>query len=177
MDSNCKSQVDKLLPLVYEELHRIAHRHMKGERQGHTLNTTALVHEAYLKLVKKSNLQWENPSHFFAIAAQVMRRILVDYARSHNAGKRGGGAPKLTLDTNVHPMTREYASEILALDDALSRLSEFDTPKSQLVEYRFFCGLTLEETSKLMEVSVSTLKREWQLTKAWLYREIRESEA
>lgn len=177
MDSNCKNQVDKLLPLVYEELHRIAHRHMKGERHGHTLNTTALVHEAYLKLVKQSNLQWENPSHFFAIAAQVMRCILVDYARVHNAEKRGGGVRKLTLDTNAHPMTREYAGEILALDEALSKLSEFDAPKSQLVEYRFFCGLTLEETSKLMEVSISTLKREWQLAKAWLYREIRESES
>ncbi len=171
---NCenKQPIDTLLPLVYDELRRIAHRYLLGERTGHTLDTTALVHEAYLKLSKQKNLKWENPAHFFAIAARAMRCILVDYARGRNAGKRGGGKRALTLDTNIQILNRDYTSQIVALDEALTKLSEFDNRKSQLVEYRFFCGLTLEETSDLMSVSVSTLKREWRLAKAWLYREI-----
>ena len=150
---------EKLFPLVYEELRRIAHRHMARERSGHTLDTTALVHEAYLKLVDHTQADWTDRAHFFAVAASAMRRILVDYARAHAAGKRGDGARKLPLDEEML-IGGVRDIDLLALDEALTRLVAIDPQQSRVVELRFFGGLTMEETAEVMRISPATVGRE-----------------
>ena len=162
---------DELMPLVYEELHRLAHRYMGRERIGHTLQTSGLVNEAYLRLIDQSQVHWQNRAHFFGIAAQMMRRILVDYARSRSYAKRGGDAHQVSLD-EVALVTKERAAEVVALDDALSGLAEIDLRKSRIVELRFFGGLSIQETAEVLAVSPGTVMREWTLAKAWLRREM-----
>ena len=163
--------LDQLLPAVYSELHRIAMRQMRHERADHTLNATALVHEAYLKLTDQNRISWQNRAHFFAIASRVMRQVLISYARKHNAEKRGGGAPNTLLEGKEIALN-DRADELLALDEALTRLGTFDERLAQVVEYRFFGGLTIEETATVLEVSTMTVKRDWNKAKAWLYREL-----
>ena len=160
---------EKLTPLVYGELHRLAHHYMAGERAGHTLQSTALVNEAYLRLVESSRVRWQNRAHFFAISAQFMRRILVDFARSRNYLKRGGGAQKVTLDEAL-VVSREQ--DLVALDDALKALAVTDARKSRVVELRFFGGLSVEETAEVLKVSADTVTRDWRLAKVWLAREM-----
>ena len=166
-----KAALDRLTPLVYEELHRLAHRHMRLERPDHTLQTTALVNEAYVRLVDQRNLHWKNRAHFFSIASRLMRRILVDLARAHKRAKRGGGALEVSLD-EASIVSSERAAELVALDEALTNLAEIDPRKSQVVELRFFGGMSVEETAEAMRLSPITIKREWSAAKAWLYREI-----
>jgi len=160
-----------LMPLVYEELRRLASRHLDRERAGHTLQPTALVHEAYLRLVDQKKARWRNRSHFFAIAAQMMRRILVDYARARRFAKRGGGAYQAPLDEAIF-VSDERAAHVVALDEALIELARFDERMSRIVELRFFCGLSVEETADALGVSPGTVMRDWTLAKAWLRREI-----
>ena len=162
---------DKLMPLVYEELHRLAHRYMKRESPGHTLQTSALVNEAFVRLVDQKNVRWQNRAHFFGIAAQMMRRILVDYARSRNYAKRGGGAARISFDDALVVST-ERSAEVVNVHEALERLAEFDSRKSQIVELRFFGGLSIDETAEVLSVSAGTVMRDWTLAKAWLRREI-----
>lgn len=162
---------DQLMILVYGELHRMAHQHMRKERPGHTLQTSALVNQAYVRLVDQKNVQWQNRAHFFAIAAQMMRRILVDHARCRQYAKHGGDARFVSLD-EVAIVSEERATDIVALDDALLRLTAIDPRKSQIVELRFFGGLSIDETAALLEVSPGTVMRDWTLAKAWLRREI-----
>lgn len=159
------------MPLVYKELHRLAHQHMRREHLGHTLQTTALVNEVYFRLVDQKHVHWENRAHFFAISAQLRRRILVDHARSHQYAKRGGGAHKVSLD-EVAVVAQEQAADLIALDDALLSLAAIDERKSRIVELRFFGGLSVEETATALEISVRTVMREWSMAKAWLYRAI-----
>ena len=166
-----RAALDKLVPVVGEELRRLAHRYMSRERAGHTLQTTALVNEAFVRLVNRRNIQWQNRAHFFGIAAQLMRTILVDHARSHASAKRGGGAHKLELDEAMI-VSQQKASEVLALDDALKQLALIDPQQSRIVEMRFFGGLTVEETAEVLHLSPATIKREWSTAKAWLYREL-----
>jgi RNA polymerase sigma factor (TIGR02999 family) len=161
----------KLTPLVYGELHRLAHHYMAGERTGHTLQSTALVNEAYLRLVQTNRVQWQNRAHFFGVSAQLMRRILVDFARSRQYAKRGGNAPVVSLDDA--PVAVQECAELVALDDALSALSAMDPRKGQVVELRFFGGLSVEETAEVLKVSVETVMRDWRLAKVWLRRELR----
>jgi RNA polymerase sigma factor (TIGR02999 family) len=161
-----------LLPLVYDELRRLAQRYLQRERPDHTLQATALVHEAYLRLVDQRQAQWQNRAHFFGLAAQMMRRILVDHARRQHAAKRGGAEPKLSLDEAVW-VSAAPAPDLTALDDALTRLAGLDPQHSRLVELRFFGGLTIEETAEVLGVSPATVKRDWSMAKAWLYRELR----
>ena len=163
-----KAALDQLVPLVYPELRRLAKRHMDREDPAHTLQTSALINEAYLKLVDQQNVEWQNRAHFFAVAAQVMRHILVDHARTRNYAKRGGGAPKLPLD-EAAALTEQRAGQLIALDDALRDLSALDARKSQIIELRFFGGLSLEETAEVMKISPSTVQREWRAAKAWLH--------
>ena len=163
--------LDELLPLVYQELHRLAHRHLGRERGGHTLQTTALVHEAYLRLIDQKEAQWQNRAHFFAVAATLMRRILVDHARARQYQKRGGGAQQVTFDEALE-VSDERAAEVVALDEALTALAEFDERKSRLVELRFFGGLSIEETAEVLQVSPGTVMRDWTLAKTWLQRQI-----
>ena len=163
--------LDELTPLVYEELRRLAHHYMSRERPGHTLQTTALVNEAYLRLVDQKVTQWQNRAHFFGIAAQLMRRILVDHARSHAYAKRGGGAHKVPLD-DAAVLSPERGAEVIDLDDALKSLAEIDARKCRVVELRYFGGLTVEETAEVLNVSPITVKRDWSVAKAWLLREI-----
>jgi RNA polymerase sigma factor (TIGR02999 family) len=162
---------DQLMPLVYDELRRLAHRYMNRERLGHTLQTSALVHEAFLKLVDQRDARWQNRAHFFAIAAQSMRRILVDYARSRRYKKRGGDGCRVELEEAMI-VSRERAAEVIALDDALKGLAEFDARKSQIVELRFFAGLSIDETAAVLNVSPGTVMRDWTLAKAWLKKEM-----
>ncbi len=166
-----KAALDRLTPLVHEELHRLAHRHMRLERPNHTLQTTALVNEAYVRLVDQRNLHWKNRAHFFSIASRLMRRILVDLARAHYGAKRGGRAPRVSLD-EAAIVSRERAAELVALDEALTRLAEIDERKSKVVELRFFGGMSVEEAAEALRVSPITIKRDWSTAKAWLYREI-----
>ncbi|MEY2499009.1 MAG: hypothetical protein QOD12_2565 [Verrucomicrobiota bacterium] len=161
----------KLMPLVYEELRQLARQYLQRERPDHTLQATGLVHEAYLRLVDQSTHTWQNRAHFFGVAAQVMRRILVDYARSHRAEKRGGGWDKLVFDEALAP-SDERSIDLVALDDALKDLLVLDPRQSQIVELRFFGGLTIEEVCEVLDVSPRTVKREWRMAKAWLRREI-----
>ena len=163
-----KAALDQLVSLVYPELRRLAKRHMDREDPAHTLQTSALINEAYLKLVGQQNVQWQNRAHFFAFAAQVMRHILVDHARTRNYAKRGAGAPKLPLD-EAAALIEQRAAELIALDDALRDLSALDARKSQIIELRFFGGLSLEETAEVMKISPSTVQREWRAAKAWLH--------
>lgn len=163
--------LDELLPLVYAELRRLASSYLRRERQGHTLEPTALVHEAYLRMIDQTQAHWQNRAHFFGVAAQMMRRILIDHARAHEADKRGGEFQKLSLDENID-VSGERAAELVALDDALNRLAEVDPQKSRIVELRFFGGLSVEETAEVLGVSVPTVKRHWRMAKAWLYGEV-----
>jgi RNA polymerase sigma-70 factor (ECF subfamily) len=161
----------ELLPLVHQELRRLARRYMFGERPGHTLQTTALVNEAYLRLVNSRQVDWQNRAHFFAISAQLMRRILVDYARARGYQKRGAGVAKVTLDeASMGPP--EKGHDLVALDDALKALAGVDPRKSKVVELRFFGGLSIEETAEVLKVSPDTVHRDWRLAKAWLAREM-----
>jgi RNA polymerase sigma-70 factor (ECF subfamily) len=161
--------LEKLIPLVQPELHRLAHHYMSRERAGHTLQTTALLDEAYLLLVDHTKRNWQNRTHFVAAAAQLMRRIVVDHARERHSLKRGGGALKVTLDEAV-AVTETRSEELLALDDALERLAAQDPRKSQIVELRYFGGLTVDETAEFLKLSHRTVEREWNMAKAWLYR-------
>jgi RNA polymerase sigma factor (TIGR02999 family) len=161
--------LEKLIPLVQPELHRLAHHYMSRERAGHTLQTTALLDEAYLLLVDHTKRNWQNRTHFVAAAAQLMRRIMVDHARERHALKRGGGPLKVTLD-EAAAVTETRSEELLALDDALERLAAQDPRKSQIVELRYFGGLTVEETAEFLKLSQRTVEREWNMAKAWLYR-------
>lgn len=161
----------ELLPVVHQELRRMARRYMSGEKQGHTLQTTALVNEAYLRLLGSQKVNWQNRAHFFAISAQLMRRILVDSARARGYQKRGGGVPKVTLDeAMIGPA--EKGRDLVALDDALKALAAVDERKSKVVELRFFGGLSVEETAAVLNVSTDTVMRDWRLAKAWLAREM-----
>ncbi|MGZ5003002.1 MAG: sigma-70 family RNA polymerase sigma factor [Chthoniobacterales bacterium] len=161
----------RLMPLVYEELRQLARQYLQRERPDHTLQATGLVHEAYLRLVDQSTTTWQNRAHFFGVAAQIMRRILVDYARAHRAEKRGGGWDKLALDEASTPLP-ERGVDLIALDDALKDLLVLDPRQSQIVELRFFGGLTNEEIGEVLDVSPTTVKRDWRMAKAWLRREI-----
>ena len=166
-----RAALDQLLPLIYGELRGLAASYLRRERQGHTLQPTALVNEAYLKLVDQRQVRWQNRAHFLGVAAQQMRRILVDHARAHNAEKRGGEFQKLSLDENVD-VSGERASELVALDEALKRLAEMDEQMSRVVELRYFGGLSVEETAELLGVSAPTVKRKWRMAKAWLFGQV-----
>ncbi len=162
---------DRLMPLVYDELRRLARRHLRRERPGHTLTTTALVHEAYLNLIDQNRVQWQNRAHFFGIAAQCMRRILLMHARKRSTAKRGGGQARLPLD-DVVVISNERAEALLALDEALTRLEAVDARLAQIVEYRYFGGLTIEETAAVLGISKATVKRDFRTARAWLHREL-----
>jgi len=166
-----KAALDRLMPLVYDELRRIAHLHMGRERPGHTLQTTALLNEAYLRLAGQRGVHWQNRSHFFAISAQMMRRILIDYARKRQYAKRGGGALQLSLD-EAAVLAPERPACLLLLDEALTSLASLDPQQSRIVELRYFGGLTIDETAEALGLSVDKVKREWSTAKAWLYREM-----
>jgi RNA polymerase sigma factor (TIGR02999 family) len=166
-----KNALEKLMPLVYNELRRLASRYMRSEHPGHTIQTTALVHEAYLRLIDQRNVRWQNRAHFFGIAAQMMRRILVNYARDQHAAKRGGHNYKLSLDEAI-ALPEERNLDLVGLDDALTLLAQTDARKAQLVELRFFSGLSIEEAASVMGISIATAKRDWTLARAWLYREL-----
>ena len=168
--------LDELMPIVYEELRRQAHRYMRGERQGHSLQTTALINETYLRLLDCSKVSWKNRTHFFAITAQMMRRILVDYARTHRYQKRGGGLKKITLDQNQIPSIGRDP-DLVALDEALKALAEMDDRRSRIVELRFFGGLSIEETAEVLGVCADTVVRDWRLAKTWLVHEMKKSAA
>jgi len=163
--------LEQLIPLVYPELRRLARRYMARKSPEHTLQTSALINEAYLRLVDQQNVGWQNRAHFFAVVAQVMRHILIDHARKYRYGKRGAGAQHVPLD-EVAVVSQERATQIVALDDALTSLAAIDPRKSQIVELRFFGGLSVEETAEVMKLSSVTVMREWRAVKAWLYREI-----
>ena len=166
-----RAALDRLTPIVYDELHRLARRYMKGERPGHSLQTTALVNEAYMRLVDYKRMNWQNRAHFFAVSAQLMRRILVEHARRHNL-KRGGGLQHVSLDDTA-TVGSERAADLVALDDAMNLLGKLDPRKVQVVEMRFFGGLSVEETAEVMKVSAATVMRDWSTAKAWLYRELK----
>lgn len=166
-----QAALDELMPLVYQELRRMAGRYMRHESPGHTLQTSALINEAYLRLVDQRSVRWQNRAHFYGVAAQLMRRILVDHARHRTRAKRGGGAQQVELrDVAV---VFQQAAEVIALDDALKSLADMDPRKSQIVEMRFFGGLTTEEVAEVLKVTPRTVEREWRKAKAWLHRAIR----
>lgn len=163
--------LEQLMPLVYDELHRLAGAYLRRERQTHTLQPTALVNEAYLKLIDQHHAHWRNRAHFFGVAATLMRRILVDHARAHNAAKRGG--PNYTVSlSQAHRFGEKPDLDLLALHEVLERLTKIDAPQGRIVELRFFGGLTIEETAQVMELSHATVEREWQMARAWLRREL-----
>ena len=167
-----QNALDRMIPIVYKELHRLAHRHIRRERPGHSLQTTALVNEAYLRLVDYTRMQWQDRAHFFAVSAQLMRRILVGHARRHNL-KRGAGVLHVTLDEAAIAVAGAgRASDLVALDDALNALARFDQRKVRVVEMRFFGGLSLEETAEVLRVSAVTVRRDLRTARAWLYREL-----
>ena len=166
-----REAVDLLLPLIYDELRKLAANYLRRERPDHTLQPTALVHEAYLRLVDQTRANWQNRAHFFGVAAQIMRRLLVDHARKHNAEKRGQDFQKLSLDENIDRAV-ERSTELIALDDALKALAAFDEQKARVVELRYFGGLSIEETADVLGVSTATIKRHWRFAKAWLYGEM-----
>lgn len=167
-----KAALDQLMPLVYNELRRLASLYLKRERSGHTLQSTDLVNEAYVRLADYSNLRWQDRAQFFALAAQLMRNILIDYARRYHSAKRGGGVHKVSLD-EVAVLSEERAADLIALDDALVSLAALDPRGAQVVELRFFGGLSIEETAEVMKVSSMTIQREWRWAKAYLHRELR----
>jgi RNA polymerase sigma factor (TIGR02999 family) len=166
-----QAALDKLLPAVQPELRRIARRHMAGERRGHLLQPTALINEAYLRLAASKDIQWRGRAHFFAVAAQVMRRVLVDYARERARAKRGGGAFRISLSDAEH-LGVPRPPDVMALHDALNALEKFDRRKSKVIELKFFGGLSLQEIADVLQVSVGTVRRDWSLARAWLYREL-----
>jgi len=166
-----QAALDQLMPLVYKELRRLASSYLRKERRDHTLNSVGLVNEAYLRLVDYSNLRWQDRAQFFGLAAQVMRRILIDHARRHHYAKRGGGSPNVSLDETA-VFSEERASDLVALDDALTSLASIDPRKSQVVELRFFGGLNIEETAEVLNLSSMTVRREWRWAKAYLHQEI-----
>jgi RNA polymerase sigma factor (TIGR02999 family) len=166
-----QTALERLMPLVYKELRQMAQRHMARERPGRTLQTTALVHEAYLRLVDWKNIRWQNRAHFFAVSAQMMRHVLVDLARARGSAKRAGAAHRMSLDESLE-VCEERSADLVALDDALSRLAAIDPRKSQVVELRFFGGLSVEETAEVLKVSPETVLRDWRLAKVWLLREL-----
>ena len=163
---------DRLFQLIYKDLHRVAARYMGQEAPGHTLQTTALVHEAYIRLIDIERVHWQDRAHFLAVAARVMRRILVDSARARRYQKRGGGAPMISLDESIL-VAGDHGSDLVALDDALSALAVMDERKSRVVELRFFGGLSIEETAEVLEISSDTVLRDWKMAKVWLLREIK----
>lgn len=169
--SGDQEALSKLTPLVYDELHRLAHQYISRERPGHTLQTTALVNEAYLRLVGQKDVNWEGRSHFFAVSAQVMRHILVDYARQHTSAKRGGGIQKVELDGEA-TVTPERATELVALDEAMQALHKLHPRRTRVVELRYFGGMNNQEVSEVLGVSETTIERDWRFAKAWLYREM-----
>ena len=166
-----KTALDKLFPLVERELHRLAHSYMRKEKSDHTLQTTALVNEAYLRLIDQKNTRWQNRAHFFGIAAQIMRRILMNYARDRARLKRGGDAIQVSL-SEVDGVPGTKASELLALDEALDKLALIDERKARVVEYRYFGGLSVDETAEVLKISAVTVMRDWNMAKAWLRREM-----
>jgi RNA polymerase sigma factor (TIGR02999 family) len=166
-----QKSLDKLLPLVYDELRRLAASYLRRERPDHTLQPTALVHEAYFRLIDQREVSWQNRAHFFGIAAQIMRRILVDHARSHLYAKRGGGAQKLSLD-EVICLPDQKEVELTALDEALNKLEAIDPRQSRIIELRYFGGLSIEATAEVLGISSATVKREWSMARAWLHRQI-----
>jgi RNA polymerase sigma-70 factor, ECF subfamily len=170
--SGNKQALDKLLPLVEKELHRLAHSYMRREKADHTLQTTALIHETYLRLIDQRSVQWQNRAHFFGIAAQIMRRILSNYARDRHRKKRGGAAIQVSL-SEVAIMSEAKSAELMALDEALDRLAQIDERKAQVVTLRYFGGLNVEETAEVLRVSAVTVHRDWKLAKAWLLREMK----
>ena len=163
---------DNLIPLVYDELHRQAARFLRKERQNHTLQTTALIHEAYLKLIDRRDVNWESRTHFFAVAAQAMRRILVDYAKAKHREKRGGDNIKLSLEETTLVAAKEQSLDLVALDEALNKLAKFDEQQARVVELRYFSGLSLEETAEALHISRATAARDWEAARAWLHREL-----
>lgn len=167
-----REALDQLLPFVYDELHRQASRYLRRERSDHTLQTTALIHEAYLKLIDQREVEWQNRAHFFAVAAQAMRRILVDYARTRKREKRGGDDVKLQLDEAISVSTGEKSIDLVALDEALTRLSTFDERQARVVELRYFSGMTEEETAEVLGTSPATVRRDWNMAKAWLHSQL-----
>jgi RNA polymerase sigma factor (TIGR02999 family) len=167
-----QAALEKLMPLVYSELHRIARRYMERENPGHTLQTTALIHEAYLRLADQPQASWQNRAHFFGVAALVMRHILVDYARARSRMKQGGDVQHVSLE-EAALVTREPAAELVALDDALTALAETDARKSRVVELKYFGGLSIEEAAEVLNVSPGTVMRDWSIAKAWLYRALK----
>jgi len=171
-----QSALDELYPLVYEELHRLARRYMSRERKGHTLQTTALINEAYVRLVDQRNVHWANRSHFFAISAQIMRRILIDHARRHAYAKRGGGAQQVSLE-EVAIVANEKSAEIIRLDEALTTLAKMDPRRCHVVELRYFGGLSNEEIAGVLNVSENTVTRDWNLARAWLHQQLTGSAA
>jgi RNA polymerase sigma factor (TIGR02999 family) len=171
-DSNAP---DRLMPLVYDELRRLARRRLSGESDANTLQPTALVHEAYLRLVDQTRVSWQNRAHFYGVAASMMRRVLIDHARAHATEKRGGAAVRLSLDDVQAPL-EQRASDLLALDEVLQRLAEIDERKSKIVELRFFGGLTEEEIATVLDISRRTVLREWKTARLWLYRELSRAE-
>ena len=172
-----KAALDRLTPLVYDEIRRIAHRYVQRERVGQTLQTTALVNEAYLRLAGSANIAWQNRAHFYAVTAQVMRRILIDHARRRQYVKHGGETQRVAFEvaiSEVGLMSQPRAAELLALDEALDELARLDPRKSRVIELRYFGGLSLEETAKVLEVSLMTIRRDWRAAKAWLFRRMRD---
>jgi RNA polymerase sigma factor (TIGR02999 family) len=168
--------LDRLTPLVYDEIRRIAHRYVQREREGHTLQTTALVNEAYLRLAGSQGVDWQNRDHFFAVTAQVMRRVLIDHARRRQYVKHGGEAQRVAFEVASREaalMSQPRAAELLALDEALNELAKLDPRKSRVVELRYFGGLSLEETAQVLSVSLMTVRRDWRAAKAWLYRKVK----
>ncbi len=173
--TNGNRTADDLLPHIYGELRSLAANYLRRERPEHTLQPTALVHEAYLRLVDQTQVNWQNRAHFFGVAAQMMRRILVDHARAHKAGKRGSGDEKVSLDENIDKAI-ERSAELISLDDALTELAEVDDLKSRIIELRYFGGLTVEETAEVLGVTPVTINRHWRMAKAWLYGKMRADE-
>jgi RNA polymerase sigma-70 factor, ECF subfamily len=174
--------LDRLTPLVYDEIRRIAHRYVQRERQGHTLQTTALVNEAYLRLASQQQINWHNRTHFFAVTAQVIRHILIDYARRRQYVKHGGDAQRVSFDAALETeeaalMSRPRAAELMALNEALDELAKLDPRKSRVVELRYFGGLSLAETAEVLEVSPMTVRRDWRAAKAWLYKRVMSNES
>ncbi len=164
--------LERLMPLVYDELRKIARRHLRRESDTRTIQTTALVHEAYLKLIDQTRINWQNRAQFYGVAAQMMRRILIDHARKRVRDKRGGGAIKLSLDDGSVDVSDERAAELIALDEALEKLAAQDADKARLVELRYFGGLSIEETAEVLGTGTATVTRQWRIVKAWLYKEI-----
>jgi len=177
MRAGDEGAADRLVPLIYDELHQLAARFLRGERKGHTLQTTALVHEAYLRLVDQQQAAWTDRTHFMAVAATLIRRILIDHARHANAERRGGGKRPASLDAVGDPVAVEDPDTLLAIDEALVRLASLDARKARVVELRFFGGLTVDQTATVLSVSPATVDRDWHMARAWLYREVDGAEA